>query len=134
MVLNLFKFLGSSSSKRPFSGGSVKPFTIDKIKSDWANIEILLAGNQPSQLRQALITAHKTFDTALRDVVTGETAGHRLKLVKDKYESGLYNRLWSAHKMRNNLVHEAGYEPPHHMITKGISDLKEGLRVLGVNL
>lgn len=128
MVLNLFKFLGASTPSRSYAS----PQTSDKIKSDFATIAVLLQGKQPSQLRQALITADKALDNALRDVVSGETMGERLKSAKGKYDDGLYSRLWSAHKMRNALVHEAGYEPPYHMILQGIEDLKAGLRVLGV--
>ena len=135
MFGNLFKGFGWSSQRYPSRvSGSVKPFTRNKIIGDWLVISQQLAGKQPSQMRQALITADKTLDAALRDVVQGEAMGERLKNSRHLFDKSLYNKIWGAHKMRNALVHEAGYEPPHHMISKGIEDLKRGLSSLGVNI
>lgn len=128
--MGLIKFLFS----KMFSGGksSVSTATKNKIASDWTNIEQQLKGGSPSQLRQALITADKSLDNAMQDVVVGETMGERLKNAKDKFDYTTYDKLWKAHKMRNALVHESGYEPPHHMLKKGIEDLRRGLVKLGV--
>ena len=112
----------------------VKVNTKSLIQKDWANIKILLAGKQPSQLRQALITADKALDNALKDVVPGETMGERLKNAKDLFEWSDYDKLWKAHKMRNSVVHESGFEPPHHMVKNAVADLKKGLNILGVKL
>lgn len=113
---------------------SVSRETEEKILSDWQTIKALLAGKTPSQLRQALITADKSLDNALKDVCKGETMGERLKNARDKFDVVLYNKLWEAHKVRNALVHESGYEPPHFVITKAIEDLKKGVEGLGVKL
>ena len=135
MVLNLFKFLGSGGKNESgFLRSSVSSITSTKIKSDWANIDVLLKGKQPSQIRQAVILADKALDNALRDVVSGTTMGERLKNSRGKFNPDLYNKIWSAHKMRNALVHESGYEPPYHMAVNGINNLKKGLKSLGVNI
>ena len=134
MVLNLFKFLGAPDSSRQIAIGRVKPVTKDNIKRDWQNIDLLLKGKQPSQLRQALITADKCLDNALRDVVPGEKMGERLKNVRPEFEYSVYDKLWKAHKVRNSIVHEAGFEPPYHMVQKSVDDLKKGLAVLGVKV
>ncbi len=77
---------------------------------------------------------YKALDAALSDVVIGGTMGERLKNSRHLFDNTLYNKLWGAHKMRNALVHESGYEPPHHMITRGVDDIKRGLKSLGVSL
>jgi len=129
MFFELLKNLFSSSfSKR----GSVSRETEDKIRADWQQLEVLLKGGAPSQLRQALITADKALDNALRDVVSGTTMGERLKVANTKFDKVLYNKIWAAHKVRNALVHESGYEPPHYVVTGAIRDLKRGLEALGV--
>ncbi len=120
--------------KKGFGRAAVSPGTQQAIQSEWRNIEVLLQGKQPSQLRQALISADKSLDNALRDVVAGETMGERLKNSKDMFDYPTYDKIWKAHKMRNTLVHEAGYEPTHHMVTGAIEDLRKGLKVLGVNV
>jgi hypothetical protein len=120
--------------KGGFGRSVVSTQTEQRIQSDWKNIKTLLASKGPSQLRQALITADKTLDSALKDIVAGETMGERLKNAKDKFDRDLYNKIWEAHKIRNALVHEAGYEPPYHMVTRAIENLKTGLQSLRVKL
>lgn len=120
--------------KKGFGRSSVSVGTEQVIRAEWQNIEVLLQGKQPSQLRQALISADKTLDNALRDLVSGDTMGDRLKNSKDMFDYPTYDKIWKAHKMRNALVHEAGYEPQHFMITGAIEDLRKGLKVLGVNV
>ena len=108
--------------------------TRNNIYRDWKSIEVLLSQKSPSQLRQALITADKCLDNALRDICEGETMGERLKNSQNMFQKDLYNKIWEAHKIRNNIVHEAGYEPPYFVVTKAVDDLKEGLSSLGVRL
>ncbi|HPD73987.1 MAG TPA: hypothetical protein P5014_01205 [Patescibacteria group bacterium] len=125
-LFNLFK----KSIKRKI----ITVETREKVQRDWKNVEILLSQKGPSQLRQALITADKSLDNALKDIFDGETMGERLKNAESFFERDQYNRIWEAHKVRNNLVHESGYEPPYFVVTKAVQDLKEGLEKLGVRV
>ena len=108
--------------------------TADMIQSDWRQIDVLLSQKGPSQLKQALLTAHKAFDNTLKDKFSGENIPERLKEARDSIEPGLYDRVWKAHRMRNALVHESGYEPPAHMVTSAVETLRDAMRALGVNL
>src|SRR3989344_8464727 len=108
--------------------------TIELIRRDWEEIDILLKGRAPSQLRQALIKADKSLDNALKDVVEGEGMGERLKNARNMFDYQMYDKIWKAHKMRNSLVHESGYEPPYHMVEGGIADLRNALGKLGINI
>ncbi len=119
----------------PGSGrSSVSQSTEEKIRKDWENIKILATSKSPSQLRQGLITADKTLDNALKDIFEGETMGERLKNAKDRFDEITYNKIWEAHKIRNNLVHETGYEPPYYVLTEAIEKLRTGLQALGVRV
>lgn len=129
-MINLFKFLTPSVGNKRTTIGTT---TSESIRLEWVNISLLLKGKQPSQMRQALISADKALDNALRDVVDGDSMGERLKNAKNKFDYGLYQKIWAAHKMRNSLVHESGYEPPYHMIEQSINTLKNGLESLGVS-
>lgn len=129
-MFDIFKIFSSNSG---ISGkDTVSTQTIQKIKLDWNNIDTLLKGKSPSQLRQALITADKTLDSALKDIVSGESMGERLKNAKDKFDYATYNKIWNAHKIRNALVHEAGYEPGYSMLISAVNDIKYALSKLGV--
>lgn len=105
-----------------------------KIQNEWKKIDQLLKQPSPSQLRQALISADRSLDTALRDVCEGETMGERLKNSKDRFTETMYNKIWKAHKLRNNVVHEADFEPPHFAVKEAIEDLKSGLQSLNVKI
>lgn len=113
---------------------SVSSATEDKIRRDWASIELALKQKSPSQLKQALITADKDLDSALRDIVAGETMGERLKNARNRFNPSVYNKIWEAHKVRNNLVHESAYDPPYFVVKQSIDNLKEALISLRVRL
>ena len=100
------------------------------IKKEWEAIDTLLEQGGPVKLTQALISADRSLDIALKELVAGENLGERLKNSKHRFRDDLYNKIWKAHKMRNNLVHEALFEVPHFAIKDAINDLREGLRFL----
>lgn len=124
-----FSFLFGKKSSRNI----ITVETRGKIARDWKNIELLMSQKGPSQLRQALITADKSLDNALKDIVAGESMGERLKNAVNIFDKDDYNKIWEAHKIRNNLVHESGYEPPYFVITQSVESLKKGLETLGIN-
>lgn len=126
--------LSSIFGKKKSKVTTITSETMSLIKREWEQIEILLKGKKPSQLRQALIKADKTVDNALRDLVSGETMGERLKNAQDKFDWPTYDKIWKAHKIRNKIVHESGFEPPYHIVTDAIDDLKNGLEKLGIRL
>ncbi len=137
-MLNLFKlFLKPKSSKKYGSSkpvGKVSPATMQAVQAEWRSINTLLAGGQPSQLKQALIAADKTLDNVLRDMVAGETMAERLKAAKYSFDKSTGDIVWNAHRLRNTLVHESGIEVPHHVLRKSVEDLKKGLSALNVRL
>lgn len=129
-MFNLFKLFNFGGMSR----STVSRETEAKIQRDWENIEVLLKQKGPSQLRQALITADKCMDNALRDISKGETMGERLISSESRFDSITYNKIWEAHKLRNNLVHESGFEPPYFVLIEGVEKLKKGLTALGVKI
>ena len=130
--MGFFDFIFGSGSSSSY--GSVSQVTVRKITSDWESISVLLKQKGPSQLKQALIMADKSLDAVLKEIVPGETMGERLKNAVDKFDRPTYNRIWDAHKLRNSLVHEAGFEPAYFMVTEAVANLKEALYKLGVNV
>ena len=108
--------------------------TEEKIQNDWKKIDELLSIGKPSQLKQALITADRSLDTALRDIMDGETMGERLKGASNRFDKDQYNKIWQAHKMRNSLVHESDFDPPHFILIEHVNVLKKALQSIGVKL
>ncbi|OGC48579.1 hypothetical protein A3A69_00640 [candidate division WWE3 bacterium RIFCSPLOWO2_01_FULL_37_15] len=131
-MLNLIKkLLGFAKGYRRYS---VSQPTEDRIKTDWIKIDELLRLRSPSQLRQALISADRSLDQAMKDIFDGETMGERLKNAKDRFEKNMYNKIWEAHKIRNNLVHEAAYEPPYYVVTEAVETFRMALRLLNIKV
>ncbi len=120
--------------KKKIKRRSVSIETVENIEREWININILLSQRSPSQLKQALISADKTVDNALRDIVDGQTMGDKLKEAEKYFDRDLYNKVWEAHKLRNNLVHESGFEPPYFTITEAVQNLRNALYALGVKV
>jgi len=131
--MGLFDLLFGTPTKKQ-SYGIVRGQTQENIKRDWENIKVLLTQKGPSQLRQALIIADKSLDNALRDIVVGESMGERLKNGKDLFEWSSYQRIWDAHKLRNNIVHETNFDPPYYSVTEAVAEIKRGLNSLGINI
>ena len=105
------------------------------IMQEWQEIQQLVDLNKPSARNQALIRADKLVDHALKVVSSGETMGERLKNAQDAFSSwDVYDDLWKAHKIRNKMVHEAGFEPPYYTVKDALEKIKRGLRDLGVSL
>ncbi len=130
--MGFFDFLKNLNPES--SSGTVSLDLSRKIKDDWDNVEILLRAGGPSQLKQALITSDKLLDVALKGSVTGENFAERLKNSKDRFEWDFYQKIWSAHKLRNNLVHEVNFDPQHFVIREAVNTIKKALSQLGVSL
>jgi hypothetical protein len=105
-----------------------------KIRSDWEKVTQLMSSKSPAQLKQALIIADKTMDAALKDLVNGETYAERLKNAKNFFDRDTYDKIWSSHKVRNNMVHEVDYDPPYYLVIDSIGNLRKALILLKVNI
>ncbi|MBI4091574.1 hypothetical protein HY419_02350 [candidate division WWE3 bacterium] len=105
-----------------------------RVKDDWLKIDNLMKVGGPSNLRQALMTADRSLDTVLKELYQGNTLGERLKECSAKFDRVLYNKIWEAHKIRNAMVHEAGFEPPYFVTKQAIEDLRRGIQTFGVSI
>jgi len=80
-----------------------------RFEADWATAEQLWRSANQADKKQAIIQADSAFDKLLKEAgLEGGSMGERLKKIKDSLNRSLYNRLWEAHKKRNELVHETG--------------------------
>ena len=94
----------------------------------WQNVENTFTHGE-SGMRMAVIDADKLVDHALKNSrVSGETMGDRLKQVT--YLRSIDN-LWTAHKLRNKLVHEPDMKPKAGDMKRALSSYKKSLKELG---
>lgn len=114
------------------SRGSLSSLDRQQIDQAWVKIETLSRVGKPSAWREAVIEADKLVDFVLKRRFPGrETAGERLKEAKTLFsDRGLYENLWYAHKLRNELVHTVGFELPSTEAKNLLEYFKRALEVL----
>jgi len=90
--------------------GKRKPTMRDIVlRERWHAIETKFALGTPESARLAIIEADALVDTALKGMqIPGEHLADRLSnLDQDDIKS--MNRVWRAHRLRNDLVHTPGF-------------------------
>lgn len=109
---------------------SKNSYTLNKkyYSNHWAKIEETF-GLGDSGMRIAVIDADKLVDQALKQTnVPGDTMGERMK--RANYLKNI-NNLWTAHKLRNKLVHEPDMKPKKSEMRGAISAYKKTLKEIG---
>jgi hypothetical protein len=100
------------------------------LRRRWAEIEHLV--EQPGVLtkKMALLEADKLLDLALKSLaMPGETLGERLKYAAYKYPE--VRDVWWAHKLRNQMAHEAEFDIDAGTAKRAIAQFKKTLQKLG---
>ena len=102
----------------------------DKVRSAWANSELLVEGDNDSEWVKAVFEADKLLDFALvQRRVAGESLGERLKNAKPLF--GNIDAAWQAHKVRNELAHNMNAQLTRPQIERAMDNFKRALRRLG---
>lgn len=100
----------------------------------WKKVEEEAGYGKPSNYRSAVINADKILEFVLSKMYPRlSTTGERLKAVKDKFTGSyeIYDGLWFAHKVRNEIVHNVNFELPSSQVSDILEKFKAGLVRLG---
>lgn len=125
-IKNLFFGQGIFPSKKTLSEPEK-----EKIRSEWRQVEELVKLGSPSNIKQAVIKADKVLEYALTRITGQDYLAGALKISRDLFSSSrVYDDLWSAHKIRNMLVHDINSEPNHYSLTRTIKRFRTGLMEL----
>lgn len=101
------------------------------IASRWAEIERMASAGGEMGLKMAVMEADKLLDHALKSLaMPGTTLGERLKFAAYKYPK--IRNVWNAHRLRNQLAHEASAYLEPSFARRALSDFKDALRLLNV--
>lgn len=85
----------------------------EKMTKKWQEIVAKSKSHIESDHRLSIIEADKLLDELLKSMgFKGSDMGERLKGVNQNQISNI-NEIWQAHKIRNNLVHDAYFKPTH---------------------
>lgn len=104
----------------------------EEARSAWEEIQRLAASQNPSEWNMAIIRADGLFDEALQRLgYEGESMADRLKII-DPAKLPSLERIWSAHRLRNTIVHGALQEHTKETISYALRSYEQGLIELGV--
>lgn len=102
----------------------------DKYRSRWMGIEQKFDKANATSFPLAVIYADKLVDAALRERgFKGETMGERMKNAASTWSNA--NSIWTAHKLRNRLAHEADAEVNYDEARRALASFKQALKDLG---
>jgi len=103
------------------------------VRERWSEVEILLKSKNPSSLKQSIIVADKVLEQVIKEATGTASLGEGLKLSKDLFSSyAIYDIAWKAHKVRNSMVHDANYDPPHYVVKETIDQFRTVFKDLGL--
>lgn len=112
------------SSKRSYT------FDVEEYQTKWLRVENSLVRDDPRSYSLAVIEGDKLLDRALNEMGTpGKTMGERMKRVNDRFEKP--NAVWSAHKLRNQIAHEHGFEVDYGQARRALVAFRQALKDLG---
>ncbi len=125
LIVWLYKKIKHFFRKQAWSGDER-----GEVLKRWQEIEKHLESGVESGYRLAILEADKLLDHALKQkFMPGNTLAERLKYAVYKYPN--LRKVWWAHKVRNDLVHESTFALSEKVAKSAIRSFEEALRELG---
>jgi len=109
-----------------------REYDLDKegIKKRWQEIEAMLGQPGEMNYKLAVMEADKLLDFVLKSMsMSGNDMGQRIRFASFRFR-GL-RKVWWAHLLRNQLVHEATFSLDHGTAKRAIKTFEHALRELG---
>ncbi len=101
-------------------------------KEVWGEVRQLANSTNPSDWSMAVIRADGLLDEALRNMgFEGETVADRLRIA-DPTKLKSIDRVWTAHRLRNLIVHGPRQEYPRETVIEALRSYEQGLKELGI--
>lgn len=110
--------------------GGRKYLDTEKYRSKWLAIEQQLQRDNDSSYQLAILNADKLLDHALKERgFSGNTMGERMKSAKSVWLNT--KNVWTAHKIRNQIAHEAEVKLSYDATRRALAAFKQALKDLG---
>lgn len=102
----------------------------EKYRTRWLTIERSLSRSKPETYQLSVLNADKLLDQAMREAgYKGTTMGERLKSATSNLTNK--NAVWSAHKLRNQIAHEADVKVSFDASRRALASFKQALKDVG---
>jgi hypothetical protein len=130
IVVALIAVIGIATAFRAFTRPRLEDLDPKRLREMWVEIE-KTSDHGLMGAKLAVVEADKLLDTVLRKMhFPGETMGERLKMAAYKHPA--ISRVWPAHKLRNQLVHDATFEISVRQAKSAVRDFYEALKALNI--
>jgi len=112
------------------SGKRRHQFDVEAYQTRWLKIENSLEKGNESSYRLAVIDADKLVDKALTEMgIPGQSMGDKLKKIGDRLPD--IQKLWHAHKLRNQVVHADDFNISYDEARRALAIFRQTLKNLG---
>jgi hypothetical protein len=102
----------------------------NEYRSKWLEIENTFNINNETTFSMCIIRADSLLDNAMKQAgISGDTMGERLKNSGSKFSS--LDSVWTAHKIRNKIAHEADTKIDARITRQALNTFKKALKDLG---
>lgn len=107
-----------------------KQLDVDRYRSRWLAIENQFKREEESSYHLCVLNADKLLDQSLREKgARGETMGERMKSAQSVWSNA--NAVWGAHKLRNQIAHEADVRVSYDDARRALASFKQALKDMG---
>ncbi|MDO8600544.1 MAG: hypothetical protein Q7R73_02910 [bacterium] len=107
----------------------------EAVRESWLRIEAKLDLQNVSDWKLAVLEADALMDDVLQKRgLEGTTMGERLKSLGVAERLRSYEQLWDAHKLRNEIVHDAMREVSYEEVKRALGYFREAFGELGFSV
>jgi hypothetical protein len=109
-----------------------REYHLDKkgIGRRWQEIEAMLGQPGEMNYKLAVMEADKLLDFVLKSMsMSGNDMGQRIRFASYKFRR--LRKVWWAHLLRNQLVHEATFSLDHGTAKRAVKTFKNALEEIG---
>jgi hypothetical protein len=130
LVVALFAIYGVMRLLRLLSRPEMHGLTREQVAERWKMIRQTAAQGQMGA-KLAVMEADTLLDSALKSMLMpGTTLGERLKMACYKYPQ--LKDVWWAHKIRNQLVHEATFQLSPRIAKQALDGFERAFKILNL--
>ncbi len=110
--------------------GGKQHLDVEKYRVRWLTVEQQVKEGDGNSYQLAILNADKLLDHALKERgFAGNTMGERMKSAQRVWTNA--NHVWTAHKIRNQIAHEAVVKLNYDMTKRALAAFRQALKDLG---
>ncbi len=112
------------------SGKRRHEFDKQAYQTRWLKIENGFDKDDRRSYNFSVLEADKLLDKAFNEMgIPGKSMGEKLKKLGERMPE--LNKVWQAHKLRNQIVHESDFEVSYEQARQALAIFRQALKNIG---